>query len=725
MGVVTCEMRCASRSKRADLAAIVGAEVAAHALAKVGCLADVEHLIVARHGTGTRQELRGKPAVMRSFPAWGWAPMRGSAIEVVEAQHAEPGSALEQEVQQVGRCERIVEGAVRRPVVETKSRSQGAEAAIGHLVADQPPGQRQGVDDWVDDLGIAAASECGVDERHVEPDVVTDHDGVAEELDHRREVPPRSAGRAPTIDSVMPVSIVIIGGIARPGLTKRLQRAEELAGADLDHADLGDQVGVAIAAGGLDVEHAEGDVGQGSAEVIEGPLPAGCCAHRAKSSTNGCSKSRTSVRFGVIRLGTVGLVSAESAADVPDEALRSALEFAVGIAAAGAKLRPPLPFPAELKRFLRFHKLPPAALAQVRAAIEGDDDFRQRLAIGGDDGAGRRGRRVVAVASRWLGSRRSPTSLPEKVVDDEAALRREERRRRAAQEAAAQGARRGPERCAAELARERAAKAALAAEGDRLRAELDDLRQRLREAQRAEHATAQALAKAEAELVEAASTQRLEPRPAALPPPRRSIDTAVGTQACSRTRSSASADLVRLLTEALGELAPLDDVSATEPAPAVGAHAPAAAQADPAARRRVDRVRRGRRVPVCAARCDDLDRRLQRRQVGVAVTGSRPSARAVHRRRREPGQAVEHGHDHRVRRRRHRRRPCSHAAARCGSSTRLRASRPTTCCAPRCMPPMCRQPVVVVTNDRAIITDVVAAGANTVSSDDFLALLRR
>ena len=31
-------------------------------------------------------------------------------------------------------------------------------------------------------------------------------------------------------------------------------------------------------------------------------------------------------------------------------------------------------------------------------------------------------------------------------------------------------------------------------------------------------------------------------------------------------------------------------------------------------------------------------------------------------------------------------------------------------------------PVVVVTNDRAIITDVVAAGANTVSSDDFLVL---
>jgi predicted RNA-binding protein with PIN domain len=35
------------------------------------------------------------------------------------------------------------------------------------------------------------------------------------------------------------------------------------------------------------------------------------------------------------------------------------------------------------------------------------------------------------------------------------------------------------------------------------------------------------------------------------------------------------------------------------------------------------------------------------------------------------------------------------------------------------------QRVIVVTNDRAIISDVAAAGANTVSSDDFLVLLRR
>ena len=79
--------------------------------------------------------------------------------QVVEPQHAETGSALQQEVQQVGRRERIVERSVRGPVVEPKSRRQRSEAAVGHLVADQTPGKRQGVDDCVDDLGIAAACE--------------------------------------------------------------------------------------------------------------------------------------------------------------------------------------------------------------------------------------------------------------------------------------------------------------------------------------------------------------------------------------------------------------------------------------------------------------------------------------------------------------------------------------------------------------------------------------
>ena len=72
------------------------------------------------------------------------------------------------------------------------------------------------------------------------------------------------------------------------------------------------------------------------------------------------------------------VVSADDATDaaaaprLPDRGLQSALEFAVGIAAAGAKLRPPLASPAGLKPYLRFHKLPPTALAKVREAPLGE-----------------------------------------------------------------------------------------------------------------------------------------------------------------------------------------------------------------------------------------------------------------------------------------------------------------------------------------------------------------
>ncbi|MEY2399903.1 MAG: hypothetical protein QOJ08_14, partial [Ilumatobacteraceae bacterium] len=247
-------------------------------------------------------------------------------------------------------------------------------------------------------------------------------------------------------------------------------------------------------------------------------------------------------------LDTVVPVSTESA-DVPDEALRSALEFAVGIAAAGAKLRPPLPFPTDLKRFLRFHKLPPTALTQVRAAIEGDEDFRKRLASVATTEL------MDEVGVLWLTRPEGWTQsiadlMPAKIVDDVAALRREERRRVAAQEAAARG-RAELLGLTGELERERAAKAALTAEADRLRSELVDLRQRLRETQRAEHATAQSLAKAEGELVDLRHSATAPiPEPVPEPPV---IDTAAA-KGLLENAVSASTEIVRMLTEALGEL---------------------------------------------------------------------------------------------------------------------------------------------------------------------------
>ena len=50
------------------------------------------------------------------------------------------------------------------------------------------------------------------------------------------------------------------------------------------------------------------------------------------------------------------------------------------MAVAGARMRPPVPSPPALKPYLRFQKLPGAALGPVRRAVDGDDEFRERIA---------------------------------------------------------------------------------------------------------------------------------------------------------------------------------------------------------------------------------------------------------------------------------------------------------------------------------------------------------
>ncbi len=400
-----------------DLAAVVAAEVAAYSLTEIGGLADVQDLVVcAAEQIDARLTRQGVGHAQLGGLRVG--ADAGEGDQVVEPQYAEPGGTFEQEVQKVGGGQGIVEGAVRRSMIEAKARCQRAESAIRHLVADQSPGQRQGVDDGIRDLGIATPAQGGIDEGHVEPDVVADHHGVAQELDHRREygVDRRGAHHHR------------FGDPGEHGDHRRdrparvdqaLQRAQALAAANLDHADLGDQVGVAIAAGGLDVEHAERDIGKRYAEIVEGTLPAGCKTHRP-------SPPRTNVRCqeqafdlaGRGGLGTVERVSGETPADVPDQALQAALELAVGIAAAGVKLRPPLAFPPALKKFLKFHKLPPPAFAEVRAAVEADDGFRQRLASVATSEL------VDEVGMLWLSrpegwSAAIAELLPHKVDDDE------------------------------------------------------------------------------------------------------------------------------------------------------------------------------------------------------------------------------------------------------------------------------------------------------------------
>ena len=60
--------------------------------------------------------------------------------------------------------------------------------------------------------------------------------------------------------------------------------------------------------------------------------------------------------------------------------LRSAIEYAVLLAAEGRRRRPPLAFPDELKPFLDGQHLSRRSLGKLRRAIDADADFRGRLA---------------------------------------------------------------------------------------------------------------------------------------------------------------------------------------------------------------------------------------------------------------------------------------------------------------------------------------------------------
>ena len=62
--------------------------------------------------------------------------------------------------------------------------------------------------------------------------------------------------------------------------------------------------------------------------------------------------------------------------------LRSAVEYAVLMAQEGQKLKPPLAYPAPLKRYFNTDRLPTAVLASLARAIEGDDTFRKKIARG-------------------------------------------------------------------------------------------------------------------------------------------------------------------------------------------------------------------------------------------------------------------------------------------------------------------------------------------------------
>lgn len=180
------------------------------------------------------------------------------------------------------------------------------------------------------------------------------------------------------------------------------------------------------------------------------------------------------------------LVSLDAmSADLSDESLRSALEFAVAIAAAGVKLRPPMPIPPGFKPYLRFQKLPPKALATLRGAVEADATFLHRLGVVATPEL------VDEIGMLWLTRPEGWQAAAVKVAvsgvadaDEAGELRREQKRRKAAEAVAARSRVESAALCE-QLEVERAARAASVADVRRVKSELAAARAQVRQLERA------------------------------------------------------------------------------------------------------------------------------------------------------------------------------------------------------------------------------------------------
>lgn len=189
--------------------------------------------------------------------------------------------------------------------------------------------------------------------------------------------------------------------------------------------------------------------------------------------------------------------------------LRSALEFAVRMAQEGQKFKPPMKFPAGLKKFMKQSRIPTAELVAIRRLVEHDEQFRTRIAVGALPEL------VDPIGRLWLerpvGWETSVAQLvaqaeaSESAADAAGELKKSEKRREAAEQVAArtraelvvlQGQARQRDSINDELRKDLVK---LTESVGELRSELSDVRAELRHSRDREAAATSKLAKAEAE----------------------------------------------------------------------------------------------------------------------------------------------------------------------------------------------------------------------------------
>ncbi len=154
--------------------------------------------------------------------------------------------------------------------------------------------------------------------------------------------------------------------------------------------------------------------------------------------TNMCSRQERVFDTGS---GPSGYAADMESVEIDHRHLRSALEFAVLMAREGRKFKPPMKYPKGLDRFIKMSRIPVASLATIRRLVEDDEVFRGRIA------AGALPELVDPVGKLWLERPDGWTDeIRRLVVEADAAaeaadaakqLTRAERRRDAAEQAAA------------------------------------------------------------------------------------------------------------------------------------------------------------------------------------------------------------------------------------------------------------------------------------------------
>ena len=148
-----------------------------------------------RPGASTNRYTPGARGSVRGEPQLGDLRVglhAGEGEQVVEAEHAERGRPLEQQVEEVGGGQRVVEGPVGGPVVEPEPAGERAEPAVRHLVAHAAGGPARTVSTsgWAS-RGQPSRSSAAFEEADVEADVVAD--------EHRARANSTNAGSTASI----------------------------------------------------------------------------------------------------------------------------------------------------------------------------------------------------------------------------------------------------------------------------------------------------------------------------------------------------------------------------------------------------------------------------------------------------------------------------------------------------------------------------------------------